>query len=294
MKTLREVLQEAERSGVAIGHFNFSELVVLKAVTESARDLNVPVLVGVSESEREFIGVRQVAALVRSIRHQYDFPIYLNADHTHSLPKAVEAAGAAFDAIVFDASALPFEDNVRETREAVEAIRAINPSIIVEGELGYIGSGSEIHTKAPEGLALTRPEEAKQFVDATGVDVLAPAVGNMHGLLQSMVRGEAEKRLDIERIRQIKDATRVFLTLHGGSGTNNEDFRKAIQAGINVIHVNTELRVAWRRGLEAGLAKQPDEIAPYKIFSEALAKVKEVVRARLQLFSSARNLRAGG
>src|SRR5258708_11947988 len=123
MKTLREVLQEAERSGVAIGHFNISELVVLKAVTESARDLIVPVLVGVSEGEREFIGVRQVSALVRSIRHQYDFPIYLNADHTHSLPKAVEAASAAFDAIVFDASALPFEDNVRRTREAVDAIK---------------------------------------------------------------------------------------------------------------------------------------------------------------------------
>jgi ketose-bisphosphate aldolase len=293
MKTLREVLQEADQSGVAIGHFNVSELVVFNAVTASARRLNVPVLVGVSESEREFIGVRQVAALVKSIREEYNFPIFLNADHTHSLAKAVEAASAGFDAVVFDASTLPFEDNVRETQRAVVALKAIHPSIIVEGEIGDIGSGSEIHTRAPESLALTDPEEARQFVAATGVDVLAPAVGNMHGLLQSMVRGEAEKRLDIERIRQIKEATRVFLTLHGGSGTNNEDFRKAIQAGINIVHVNTEVRIAWRRALEAELARQPEAIAPYKIFPGVIEAVKDVVRARLQLFNSARERTAG-
>src|SRR5881628_3133107 len=120
------------------------------AVFASARELNVPVLVGVSEGEREFLGVRQIAALVRSLREEFDFPIFLDADHTHSLARAVEAAKAGFDAIVFDLSALPFEQNVRQTNEAVEALKAINPSILVEGEIGDIGSGSEIHEEAPD------------------------------------------------------------------------------------------------------------------------------------------------
>lgn len=286
MKTLHDVLEDAERRGVALGHFNVSELVALKAVSASARELKVPVLVGVSESEREFMGVRQVAALVKSIRDENASPIFLNADHTHSLAKAVEAARAGFDAIVFDASALPFEENVSQTRRAVEAIKTINASIIVEGEVGDIGSGSEIHEEAPEtSKVLTKPEEAKQFVDATGIDVLAPAVGTMHGLLRSMVHRDVEKRLDVERIREIKKATGIFMTLHGGSGTNDEDLREAIRAGMTIVHINTEIRLAWRRGIEAALAKRPDEVAPYRILPGALEAVKEVVRSRLQLFN---------
>jgi fructose-bisphosphate aldolase class II len=117
----------------------------LKAVFSAARELNVPVLVGASDGEREFMGVRQIAALVRSLREKFDFPIFLNADHTHSLPKAVQAAKAGFDAIVFDLSALPLEQNARQTKEAVEALKTINPAIVVEGEIGDIGTGSEIH-----------------------------------------------------------------------------------------------------------------------------------------------------
>lgn len=288
---LREILEQAARTGAAVGHFNISDLVGLKAVTEAARELNVPVLVGVSEGERQFMGVRQTAALVRSIRDESGLPIFLNADHTHSLDKALEAANAGFDAIVFDRSTLPLEENVAQTRKAVKAIKAIDPSIVVEGEIGNIGSGSEIHQTAPEE-ALSTPGEAKQFIEATGVDVLAPAVGNMHGLLPSMVRGEARKRLDIGRIREIKQAIGIFMTLHGGSGTNEEDLRKAIQAGMTIVHINTELRIAWRQGLEAALAKDPKALAPYAILPTAVDAVKAVVRSRLQLFNSAASLTA--
>ena len=107
----------------------------------------------------------------------------------------------------------------------------------------------------------------------------------MHGMLASMVHGDTKKRLDIERIRHIKAAARVLLTLHGGSGTDDDDLRKAIAAGINIVHINTELRVAWRRGLEAGLAKQPDEVVPYRILPAAVDSVKIVVSSRLKLFS---------
>jgi fructose-bisphosphate aldolase, class II len=294
MHSLPDLLREAQQTGKAIGHFNISDLVLLKAVFAAARELSVPVLVGLSEGEREFVGARQIAAFVRSLREEFDYPIFLNADHTHSLAKALEAAKAGFDSIVFDMSALPFDENVRQTKQAVEALKTINPSMLVEGEIGDIGTGSEIHDQAPDlSKGLSTPEQAQQFVESTGVDILAPAVGNMHGMLRSMVRGETKKRLDLERIASIKREARIFLTLHGGSGTDDEDLRKAIAAGINIVHINTELRVAWRHGLEQGLAKQLDEVVPYKILPSAVDAVKQVVSSRLQLFNGERHFAQG-
>jgi fructose-bisphosphate aldolase class II len=150
MQTLRKILEQAETNRVAVGHFNVSDLVTLKAVFEAAGHLELPVIVGVSEGERRFMGVRQVSALVKSLREAYDFPIFLNADHTHSLPSAMEAAREGFDWIVFDVSTLPFEENVRQTKAAVEALKALRPDILVEGEIGDIGSGSEIHDAVPD------------------------------------------------------------------------------------------------------------------------------------------------
>ena len=289
MNSLRDALERSKKDHTAIGHFNVSDWVLLKAVLAAGQELKVPVVVGASEGERDFIGVRQIASLVRSLREECDCPIFLNADHTHSLAKAVLAAKAGFDAIVFDLSALPFEQNVRQTKEAVETLKTINPDILVEGEIGDIGTGSEIHEEAPDlSKGLTSPAEAKQFVESTGVDILAPAVGNMHGMLKSMVQGQTRKRLDIQRIAEIKNAAHLPLTLHGGSGTDDEDLRKAIAAGINIIHINTELRVAWRRGLEEGLAKQPREVVPYKILPFAVESVKNVARSRLELFDASR------
>jgi ketose-bisphosphate aldolase len=294
MLSLLELLKKSQNTGVAIGHFNISDLVLLKAVFGAAWDLNVPVLVGLSEGEREFVGTREIAAFVRALREEFDFPIFLNADHTHSLAKGEEAAKAGFDAIVFDLSALPFEENVRQTRKAVGVLKGINPAMLVEGEIGDIGSGSEIHEFSPNlKKGLSTPEEAKQFVESTGVDILAPAVGNMHGMLKSMVEGETKKHLDIRRIAAIKQATGVFLTLHGGSGTDDGDLRKAIGAGIDIVHINTELRVAWRRGLEKGLAEKPDEVVPYKILPAAVESVKQVVSSRLKLFNGERSLAQG-
>ena len=286
VETLQTVLTRSERQGVAIGHFNVSDLVLLKAVVAAAAEIQVPVVVGASEGERDFLGTRQLAVLVKSLREESGLPIFLNADHTHSLTKAVEAVKAGFDAVVADFSALPFAENVSRTKEAVEAIKAINPSVLVEGEIGDIGTGSEIHdTMRSEFQNFTTPGEAREFVAATGVDVLAPAVGNMHGMLKSMVQGKAKKRLNIERIAEIKKAAGVFLTLHGGSGTDDADFRNAIAAGINIIHINTELRVAWRQSLEESLKRQPNEVVPYKVLPPVLDSVKEVVASRLKLFT---------
>ena len=286
MQKLREVLEQAQKNKVAVGHFNIGDDNILMGVFAAARELRVPVMVGVSEGERAFLGVRQVAALVKSLRDEFDFPIYLNADHTHSLAKALEAANAGFDSIVFDLSALPFDENVRQTRDAVQKLKAINPDILVEGEIGDIGTGSEIHATAPDLTKFrTTPDEAKKFIAATGIDILAPAVGNMHGLVQSMVEGKTNKHLDVERIAAIKKETGSLLTLHGGSGTDDDDFRRAIQAGINVVHINTELRLVWRNSLDASLAQHPAEVVPYKILPAVVEAIKQVALSRLRLFN---------
>ena len=292
MQTLRDALRQAEQRGAAIGHFNVSDLVLLKGVFTAAQELKVPVIVGASEGERSFMGVRQIAALVKSLRDEFDYPIFLNADHTHSMAGAEEVARAGFDSVVFDRSALPRKENVQQTREAVTALKAIHPSILVEGEIGDIGSGSEIHDAMPEpGKGLTTPEEARQFVEETGIDILAPAVGSMHGMSRSMVQGASKQHLDIERIAAIRKAARVPLTLHGGSGTDDDDFRKAIAAGISIVHINTELRVAWRRSLESSLAGKPDQVVPYQILPPVVDSVREVVKSRLQLFNHAQSSR---
>ena len=286
MRNLRSILEQAQNDMVAVGHFNVADFVVLKAVFASAQDLKVPVIVGLSEGERHFFGVRQIAALVRSLRDEFDFPLFLNADHTHTLESAIAAAKAGFDSIVFDLSALPFEENIRQTKAAIEILKGINPAILIEGEIGDIGTGSEIHDAAPDlSKGLTSPEEAKQYVDATGVDILAPAVGNMHGMLKSMVQGTSRKHLDLERIAQIKRATGALITLHGASGTDDSDLRRAIAAGINVIHINTELRVAWRKSLDESLAQHRDEVVPYKILPPVVEVVKGAATSRLKLFN---------
>ena len=283
MKTLREVLQDAEKRRVAVGHFNFSELTVLKAVGEAARELDTAVVVGVSESEREFVGIRQAVALVQAMRDER-LHVFLNADHTHSIEKAEEAARAGFDMVVFDASEKPIEENITLTQRAVEAVKAINGAVLVEGEVGYIGSGSELHDKRPENIHMTEPTDARSFVAETRVDLLSPSVGTTHGMIPSMVRGAEHKRLDIPRIAATKDAVQILLTLHGGSGTDVEDFRKAIMAGITMIHINTELRVAWRTGLAEALKRNSDAVAPYKLLPHVVRGVKTVVRRRLELF----------
>jgi fructose-bisphosphate aldolase, class II len=303
MKSLYQFLEEADKNYTAIGHFNISDIAAFNAIIDSAMELGLPVMVGVSEGEREFVGIHQAVALVRAARESLGLPVFLNADHTHSIEKAREAAEAGFDEIIFDGSKLPFEENVKLTKQAVDMIKGINPDIIVEGEIGYIGSSSEIvENVPPESLTLTTPEEAQEFVKATGIDILAPAVGNMHGLLASMITpvspmksdvplketaGPTHKRLNIVRVGEIKKAIGgKFMTLHGGSGTLDEDFVAVIKAGMTIIHVSTELRIAWRRGVEKALFENPKEVAPYKILPGAVNGIKEIVKQRLKLFSS--------
>lgn len=282
--TLREAIRAAEEKGVAIGHFNISDSVGFWGVVKGAQAAGVPVIIGVSEGERDFLGIKQVAALVKSFREEHNYPIYLNADHTYTFERVKEAIDAGFDAVIFDGAKLSFEENARIAKQCVEYARSVNPEIIVEAELGYIGSGSKVLDEVPEGVSLenlTTGEEAERYVKETGVDLFAPAVGNIHGMLRSA----PEPRLNIERIREIREKAGVPLVLHGGSGTSDEDFQAAIKAGIGIVHINTEIRVAYHDAITKFLNENPDETAPYKFAKTAVDAIAAVVEKRMRLFN---------
>lgn len=285
MKNLRDIVRDAEGKGVAVGHFNISNLETLHAIFKAARGLSVPVVIGLSEGERDFVGVRQAVALVKSIREEFNYPIFINADHTYSVERVKEAVDAGFDAVIFDGAKLSLEENIAKTKECVAYARASGRDVPVEGEMGYIGTSSKMLDELPAGVSLehlTTAEDAKRFVEETGVDFFSPSVGNIHGILKHA----KNPRLNIARIREIREAAGVPLVLHGGSGISDEDFTAAIKAGISTVHINTEIRVAYRDALRASLSDDTDEIAPYKYLKPAVLAVQKKVEERLRLFSS--------
>ena len=278
---------EAEEKKVAIGHFNISNLEGLWGVFRAAQALSVPVIIGVSEGERDFIGVKQVRALVDSIQEEYDYPIFLNADHTYSFDRVKEVIDAGYDSVIFDGANISFEENIKLAKQCVEYARNCGRDVLVEGELGYIGQSSKILDEIPEGVSfddasLTSAEKAKEFVELTGVDMLAPAVGNVHGML----RGGVDPKLRIDLVKSIKEAVGVPLVLHGGSGNSGEDFQAAIREGVSIVHINTEIRVAYKKGLQLALQENPDEVAPYKFLRQAVKEVQAVTEAKLRLFNN--------
>lgn len=286
MQTLREVVKSAAEKKVAVGHFNTSSLEVVHAIYDAARSLNLPVIVGVSEGERDFTGVAEIAGVIKAIRERDQYPIFLNADHTYSVERAEEAIVAGFDAVIFDGAKSSLEENIAKTKEVVALARSSGRDVMVEGELGYIGQSSKVLDSVPEGVdlsaGLTKPADAKRFVNETGVDLLAPAVGNFHGML----KGGVDPALNIETVKVVKEASSVPLVLHGGSGNSVDDFKKSIEAGISIVHINTEIRVAFRKSLEQALKDRPEEVSPYKYLAPARDAVRDVVLEKLKLFNN--------
>jgi len=288
---LYRFIKEAEDKRVAIGHFNFSDIATAKgimgAVENIARDfhLNIPVCLGTSEGEVGYVGMRFAVSLTKQYKADGK-QVFLNGDHIRSLTKLKSLVEAGYDSAVFDASELSFEQNIELTREAVRLAKSINPDFLIEGEVNYIGGSSKLLEDFPMDAklipeALTSPEKARIFVESTGVDLIAPAVGSIHGILKH----SPNPQIDFDRIRAIKKATPAPIVLHGGSGLREEDFIQAIYAGVSVIHINTEIRLAWRRGLETALIADKDEVAPYKLFTLAEKAVESVLFERLKLFN---------
>lgn len=286
---LKEILTQATADGWALGHFNASELDQMRAIVEVCADLKTPVMIGTSEGERAHIGLLEAVALRDALRAEFTIPIFLNADHTKSVAVAKEAIDAGYDSIHIDLSKLSFEENIQGTKEIVEYARKKDKAISVEGEVGYfVTESSKIYKEKfeipPESL--TKPEDAERFVKETGVDRFAPVVGNLHGIAAN------EPKLDIERIRAIRAILphNIALVLHGGSGIPDDQFIEAIKAGIANIHISTELRIAYTKGLRKEMAKQPEEVAMYKLDAGAMEEMKKVIRAKLKLFGAEKRI----
>ncbi|MFA5095232.1 MAG: class II fructose-bisphosphate aldolase [Candidatus Paceibacterota bacterium] len=288
MKTLREYIKEAEEKKVAIGHFNISNLEALHGIYNAAKKLNVPVIIGLSEGEESFVGKEEAIALIKTIRQKDNFPIFLNADHHYSFNSVKEVIDIGYDAVIIDAVKLPLKENIILTKKCVDYAKEVSKNsgkdVLIEAELGFIGTSSKLLDIVPEGVGeatMTKPEDAKYFIEKTGIDLLAPSVGNIHG----MVKG-GNPKLNIEKIKQIRRACGVPLVLHGGSGISDGDFKEAINAGISIIHINTEIRVAYREALEKFLKDNPKETTPYKILQPAVEAIEKVVESRLKLFNN--------
>jgi len=281
---IKEILNKAGKEGWATGHFNASELDHMRAIIEACQEAGAPAIIGFSEGERKHIGLEEAVALRNSLREEYGVPIFLNADHTKSVALAREAADAGFDSVHIDLSASGYEENVAGTKETVFYARAKNPEISVEGELGYLRGESKVQKEKIEVKKedYTMPEEAEKFVEETGVDRLAIAVGNIHGISLD------EPDLDIERIKKIRKLVpeNVALVLHAGSGIPDEQIKAAIAAGIANVHINTDIRVAYVKELKKNLEEHLGEAAMYKLDESAKEAMKKVVLEKLKLFGS--------
>ena len=191
------------QSKVAVGHFNVSDSNQFNSIVAAASELGVPVIIGATEGEQKFFGTHEVAALVHAAREKKGLPVFLNSDHTRTIEGMKAAVDAGFDAVLFDGAKETIEEY--RARERGSSLRkASGREVLVEGELGYIGSSSQVHADIPEGagLDMTTPELAVRFIQATGIDLLAPSVGNIHGLL----KGRAKPALDPPRIEAISSA----------------------------------------------------------------------------------------
>jgi len=285
MHNLYNYLDKVKEEKKAIGHFNISNLEALWAIFEAARDLDQPVIIGVSEGERKFVGIRQAASLVQSMRNEFNYPIFMNADHTHDVDGTKVCIDAGFDSVMIDGSKLSFDENIAMTKEVSEYAERIaheeGRTVLVEAELGYIGSSSALLDEIPEGAGddKTTPEIAQKFVEETGVDIFAPSVGNIHGVVKS-----GNPHIDAELVAQIAKAVDCHLVLHGGSGITDDDLRMGIEAGISIVHVNTEIRKAFRDGLEESLERN-NSVAPYKYMDVPRQKVYDVVYNKIKLFA---------
>lgn len=284
MKNLSYYLDRAKNEGFAIGQFNFSTPDQLKGIIEAAKTMKAPVIIGTSENEAKFFGLKAAVFYRDLISKEAGVPVFLNLDHGKSFEYVKEAIDEGYDMVHFDGSKLPLEENIEITKKIVKYAKW--RSVVVEGEIGKIGTDSStVYAEKFEvkDSDLTDPKDALRYVNETKVDVLAVSIGTFHGIEASGLN----PNLKLELLKEIKnELPNVGLVLHGGSGTPVEDIREAVELGIVKININTELRLAYAGTLARVLKEHPEEITPYKFLPEATKKVKGVVEAKIKLFGS--------
>lgn len=275
--TVREILSPRP-DGWAVGAFNVHNMEDVQAVVWAAEALRAPVIIQVSESALKYAGARYIANIVRAACNESSVPIALQLDHGRDLALIRAAIQAGFTSIMYDGSHLPYEENVVQTKIVVELAK--EQGLSVEGELGKVGGKEDDLKVSSDDASLTDPEQAVEFAQATGIDVLAPAVGTVHGLY------EGRPKIDFECLSRLRKLVSVPLALHGGSDLPLDVVRRAIDIGVDKINVGTDLKYAITDGIKEYLRENPDEFEPRKVFGAARRRGETLVREKICLFGA--------
>jgi fructose-bisphosphate aldolase class II len=284
----RQRMAQARAEHWAFGAFNLDDEATLKAVVLAALAKKAPVLVEVSQGEVDDIGIDNVRDMVDNFKYTYGVEMYINLDHSPSVEAAVAGIEAGFEFIHIDVSQSNHdatnEEIVAATKEIVDWARLTGA--MVESEPHYFGGSSNVHTEKIDYNEIKKtfstPETMKAFIDATGIDTYAAAIGNLHG------KYPVPKKLDLELLAQLRAATTCNISLHGGSGTPGHYFRDAVKIGVTKININSDMRYAYRTALEKVLADNPGEYSVSKLIAkEVLPAVQKVVESKLVDFNSA-------
>lgn len=273
---MNEILAKAREGKYGVGFFNAVNVEMARAVIETAEELNAPVIVGTAQVLLPAMSLERVAEYLIPMAKKAKVPVCVHYDHGLTFEKCMEALQLGFTSVMYDCSTDPYEENVEKVAEMVKICHAMN--VTVEGELGHVGNNEGSAEGADPSSFLTDVSLARDFVERTGIDALAVAVGNAHGDYKF------PPKLDFPRITQISEATGVPLVLHGGSGLSDEDFRIAVREGVCKINIFTDIDKAGKAGIEAGLAagaKTMMGLIPYEI-----AAMKKVVAEKITLFGS--------
>jgi ketose-bisphosphate aldolase len=286
-RSLKDYFGKARKEGWALTQFNVSCPEQLQGVVEAGVNMKAPLLIGTSEGDTSFFTTHQAVNLVSFWRKETGLPIFLNFDHGRSFEMLKEAAAAGYDALHFDGSALPLEENISIAKKVVVMARKHGISV-VEGEFGEMPGGhSDLHNMETPVLTekdYTNSHDAADFVKKTGVDSLAVMIGTLHGIFKTT------QPLNIQRLQEINSRGISFLVLHGGSGTPEGDLQEAIKNGIVKVNVSTDLRVAFTSTLRETLAKNLKEIAPYHILPPVVEAVRRVAEHTIILMGSSNKI----
>lgn len=274
---MKEILKLAQEKKVAYGGYVFWSYEVAKAAAEAASDLNVPLILMCGQGEIDMMGgFEGTVATAKAACKNATVPVALHLDHSLSFEACNAAINAGFSSVMIDKSALPFEDNIRETRKVVE--RAHAAGVTVEGELGrLVGEEGAIAVKGPEA-AQTDPDEAREFVERTGIDVLAVSIGTQHGQYRF------EPKLNIERLKKIEASVDVPLVLHGGSGTPMEQVREAIKNGIRKINICTDIVIAMGRQYIETQSEEGFRYSTANLFVPVYEAIKREIAEKMKAF----------
>lgn len=270
---LNEVLKKTQKGKYAVGLFNTTDTDMLQAVIEAAEESNSPVILGTAEVLLPYGELKLIAPSVIAAAKRAKVPVVVHYDHGLTFDRCIEALKLGFSSIMFDGSAKPYEQNIAETREMVKIAHAFGAT--VEGEIGHVGEAAKEDNLLTD--MYTTPEEAKAYLEATGVDALAVAIGSAHGVYKK------KPMLNIERLKEIRDMVKVPLVLHGGSGLSDDDFKNTIRNGIAKVNIFTDLCLAGERAMKDGEEKKLGYLETRNL---KVDYIKEAVKHKMALFGS--------